>query len=147
MRLDQLSIGKKQRKKRLGRGISSGTGKTSGRGTKGQKSRAGARIRAGFEGGQTPIYQRLPKKRGIKRFGRIEARAFNVEVLEKAFPAGAVIDRSALLKAGLIKNADRKIKILGDGVVTKVFNVKDLAVSKSAQDKIEKAGGTVENSK
>ncbi len=142
MRLNQLSVGRKRRIKRLGRGIASGKGKTSGHGQKGQTSRAGARIRPGFEGGQTPIYQRLPKVRGISRKEKVAAKAVNVGDLEKKFPAGANIDLKALVSSGLIRKGEYPVKILGDGEVKKAFKI-SLPISKSAREKIEKAGGSI----
>jgi len=142
MRHDSLRVGKKLRKKRLGRGISSGTGKTSGRGTKGQKSRAGARIRAGFEGGQTPIYQRLPKTRGISRRQKPSTKAINIMDLERVFPAGATVDLKSLATNGLINEGEYPVKVLGDGEITKALKI-NLPISKSAREKIEKAGGSV----
>jgi large subunit ribosomal protein L15 len=142
MRLNQLGVAGRQRRKRVGRGISSGRGKTSTGGTKGQKSRAGARIRAGFEGGQTPIYQRLPKLRGISRKQKTPTKVVNVEDLERVFPAGATIDMKALKNSGLIKPNEYPVKILSDGEVTKAFKI-SLPISKTAKEKIEKAGGSI----
>lgn len=142
MRNDKLGVSAKRGKKRLGRGISSGTGKTSGRGTKGQKARAGARIRTGFEGGQTPIYQRLPKVRGISHYKKTPTKALNVADLEAKFPAGATVDLKSLTNNGLIKQGTYPVKILGDGEITKALKI-NVPVSKSAKEKIEKAGGEI----
>lgn len=141
MRLDRLAVQGRRRKKRLGRGNASGRGTYSGRGIKGQKARAGARIRAGFEGGQTPVFQRLPKRRG---FRAESPRPFpvNVRLLEKAFPSGAKVNLATLQKAQLISPGTRRVKILGDGDLTKSLTV-HLPTSEGAKEKIEKAGGTV----
>lgn len=142
MKLNTLKSKNRRRSKRVGRGDGSGKGKTSGRGTKGQKSRAGARIRPGFEGGQTPIFQRLPKVRGISRKQPEKTPIVNLYDLEKFFAAGSTVDLVALKKAGMIEKSARDVKILGEGELTKSLTV-NVAVSKSAKEKIEKAGGKV----
>jgi len=142
MKLNTLKVQGRRRSKRVGRGDGSGKGKTSGRGTKGQKSRAGARIRPGFEGGQTPIFQRLPKVRGISRRQPQKASVVNLNDLEKFFAAGARVDSVALAKAGLVARSARKVKILGEGKLTKPLTV-NMVTSESAKEKIEKAGGKV----
>lgn len=141
MRLHEFALTGRRRKKRLGRGNASGRGTYSGRGVKGQKARAGARIRSGFEGGQTPVFQRLPKRRG---FRSLRPRPFpvNVRLLEASFPAGALVDIRAVRNAGLVPPGALVVKILGDGELTKPLTVK-LPVSKEAKAKIENAGGTV----
>lgn len=140
MQHHQLSV-RFKRRKRLGRGISSRHGTYSGRGVKGQKARAGSRIRPGFEGGQTPLTARLPKRRG---FQSIHAKAAVVSVgrLEQSFAAGAAVTRAALVKAGLVPSVSRRVKILGDGALTKRLTV-SVPVSGSARVKIEQAGGRV----
>lgn len=135
-----VGVGKKRRK-RLGRGISSRRGTFSTRGVKGQKARAGARIRPGFEGGQTPLYARLPKRRGF-RSPHERAAVVNLDTLERHFAAGATVTRAALVTAGLVRSDARRVKILGDGAVSKALTVA-LPVSASAKKKIEEAGGTV----
>lgn len=131
-----------QARKRVGRGTSSGHGKTAGKGHKGQKSRSGKGFRAGFEGGQMPLMRRLPKR----GFNNIFAKTYvsiNLDRLD-LFEEGAVIDEAALLARGVVKNARDGIKILGRGEVSKKFEVKVSAISASAREKIEKAGGKVE---
>jgi len=126
---------------RRGRGHGSGNGKTAGKGHKGQKARSGA-PRTGFEGGQMPLYRRLPK-RGFKNRNTKEIVAINVSALEK-FENGAVVDVNALIEAGIIKNARDGVKILGNGELTKKLDVKVDAFSASAKEKIEALGGTAE---
>jgi large subunit ribosomal protein L15 len=131
-------------KKRLGRGRGSGTGKTSGKGVKGQKARPGHHgARLAFEGGQMPMPRRIPK-RGFKNFFRIEAYPVNVGVLEKAFAAGELVDLAALQAKGIVPKKAETVKILGEGVISKKLTLKIQRVSKMAQEKIEKVGGTVE---
>lgn len=126
---------------RRGRGHGSGNGKTAGFGHKGQKARSGA-PRPGFEGGQMPLYRRLPK-RGFKNPNAKEIVAINVGALDR-FEDGAEINAVTLVESGLVKNVRDGIKILGNGEVTKKFTVRVNAVSASAKEKIEAAGGTVE---
>ncbi len=126
---------------RRGRGHGSGNGKTAGKGHKGQKARSGA-PRPGFEGGQMPLYRRIPK-RGFKNRNSLEIVAINVSDLNR-FRAGSTVDEAALKKAGLIKDACDGIKILGYGELTKKLNVKVNAYSASAKEKIEAAGGSAE---
>ena len=126
---------------RRGRGHGSGNGKTAGKGHKGQKARSGA-PRPGFEGGQMPLYRRLPK-RGFKNRNSKEIVAINVSVLER-FEDGATVDVNALIEAGIIKNPRDGVKVLGNGELTKKLNVKVDAYSASAKEKIEALGGTAE---
>lgn len=126
---------------RRGRGHGSGNGKTAGKGHKGQKARSGA-PRPGFEGGQMPLYRRLPK-RGFKNRNTLEIVAINLNELER-FEAGATVDVAALVEAGVIKNPRDGVKILGNGEITKKLNVKANAFSASAKEKIEAAGGSAE---
>ena len=126
---------------RRGRGHGSGNGKTAGKGHKGQKARSGA-PRIGFEGGQMPLYRRIPK-RGFKNINTKEIIAINVSVLER-FDNDAVVDIEALKEAGVIKNPKDGVKVLGNGELTKKLTVKVNAVSASAKAKIEALGGTVE---
>jgi large subunit ribosomal protein L15 len=135
------SPGSRKQRKRLGRGHGSGHGKTSGRGHKGFKSRSGSGIKPGFEGGQMPIQRRLPK-RGFNNIFRTEYAIVNVRDLQK-MRSGSKVNRESLLKNGLIKASDTMVKILGDGELTKKFTVDVDKVSKSAQQKIESAGGSV----
>ena len=129
-------------KKRLGRGIGSGTGKTAGKGHKGQNARSGGGTRPGFEGGQTPWYKRIPKRGFTNRF-RKEYATVNVSALNK-YPEGTVVDTELLLKDRLIRKELNGLKVLGDGEITVKLTVKTNKITKSAQDKIEAAGGSVE---
>ncbi len=126
---------------RRGRGHGSGNGKTAGKGHKGQKARSGA-PRIGFEGGQMPLYRRLPK-RGFNNRNHKEIVAINISALE-AFEDGATVDVEALIAQGIVKNPEDGVKILGNGELTKKLNVKANAFSESAKEKIEKLGGTAE---
>ena len=133
--------GSRHKNFRKGRGHGSGNGKTAGKGHKGQKARSGA-PRPGFEGGQMPLYRRLPK-RGFKNRNSKEIVAVNVSVLER-FEDGATVDVATLMKAGVIKNPRDGVKLLGNGELTKKLNVKVDAYSASAKEKIEALGGTAE---
>ena len=126
---------------RKGRGHGSGNGKTAGKGHKGQKARSGA-PRIGFEGGQMPLYRRIPK-RGFKCRNSKEIVAINLNVLE-VFDNGATVDVDALMEKGIIKNPRDGVKILGNGELTKKLDVKVNAYSASAKEKIEALGGTTE---
>ena len=126
---------------RRGRGHASGNGKTASKGHKGQKARSGA-PRIGFEGGQMPLYRRLPK-RGFTNRNTKDIVAVNISVLER-FEYGATVDVNALIEAGIIKNPRDGVKLLGNGELTKKLNVKVDAFSASAKEKIEALGGTAE---
>ncbi|MCM1040511.1 MAG: 50S ribosomal protein L15 [Ruminococcus sp.] len=126
---------------RRGRGHASGNGKTAGKGHKGQKARSGA-PRIGFEGGQMPLYRRLPK-RGFKNRNSKEIVAINLDALE-VFDNGATVDVNALIEKGIIKKSLDGVKILGNGELTKKLDVKVNAYSASAKEKIESLGGTAE---
>lgn len=126
---------------RRGRGHGSGNGKTAGKGHKGQKARSGA-PRIGFEGGQMPLYRRIPK-RGFTNRNHKDIVAVNVSALER-FEDGATVDVTALIEAGIVKNPRDGVKILGNGELTKKLNVKVDAFSASAKEKIEALGGTAE---
>ncbi len=132
--------GSTRNRKRVGRGEGSGWGCTAGRGTKGQRSRSGSKQRAWFEGGQMPIQRRLPKF-GFYHRGRVVYQVVNLRDLNRV--DGEEITPETLKAHGLIKKLSQPIKILGDGDLQKKFSVKVHAVSKSAREKIEKAGGTV----
>lgn len=134
------STGARRNRKRLGRGQGSGLGKTAGRGHKGARSRSGYSMKAGFEGGQMPLHRRLPK-RGFTNIFRKEYQIIGLSDLDR-FDAGAVIDRQALVEAGLIAG-DKLVKVLANGEVTKAVTVALDKVSKSAREKITAAGGTV----
>ncbi|MBR2567508.1 MAG: 50S ribosomal protein L15 [Paenibacillus sp.] len=144
MKLHELSPspGSRKERKRVGRGPSSGTGKTSGRGHKGQNSRSGGGVRPGFEGGQNPLYRRLPK-RGFVNPTRKEYAVVNIEDLN-SFAAGTEVTPEFLMTNGVVKNAKSGIKILGNGDVTVKLTVKANKFSQSAVEKIEAAGGTTE---
>lgn len=142
MQTHQLIGTGRKRRKRLGRGLGSRRGTFSTRGVKGQKARAGARIRPGFEGGQTPLYARLPKRRGFQS-PHGKASVVNLDDLERHFPSGATVTRSGLVTAKLIRPDARQVKVLGDGTMSKALTIK-LPVSASARKKIEAAGGRIE---
>lgn len=127
---------------RRGRGHGSGNGKTAGKGHKGQKARSGA-PRIGFEGGQMPLYRRIPK-RGFTCPSSKEIVGINLGVLNDRFEDGAVVDVEALIESGIVKNPKDGVKILGNGEITKKLTVKANAFSASAKEKIEAAGGTAE---
>ncbi|MBC8610813.1 50S ribosomal protein L15 [uncultured Ruminococcus sp.] len=145
MKLHELSpaAGSVKDVKRIGRGHGSGNGKTAGKGHKGQKARSGGGVRPGFEGGQMPLQRRIPK-RGFNNIFAKQYVIVNVSDLEAKFEDGAVIDSKAIVEAGLTKKILDGIKVLGNGEVTKSFTVKAAAFSKSAVEKIEKAGGKTE---
>ena len=126
---------------RRGRGHGSGNGKTAGKGHKGQKARSGA-PRPGFEGGQMPLYRRIPK-RGFKNWNAKEIIGINVSALE-VFENGTTVTVEALMEQGIVKNPKDGVKILGNGALTKKLDVKVDAVSASAKEKIEALGGTAE---
>ena len=134
--------GARQDKVRVGRGTGSGCGKTSGRGHKGQKARSGGGVRPGFEGGQMPIYRRLPK-RGFKNIWRKEFAEVNVSALN-LFDDETTVDAVALVEVGILKNVLDGVRILGDGALTKKLTVKAQGFTKSAKEKIEAAGGSAE---
>ena len=144
MRLDELkpSEGSRFESKRVGRGIGSGTGKTSGKGHKGQNARSGGGVRPGFEGGQMPLYRRLPK-RGFTNIFAKKYVTVNVEVLER-FENGTEVTAEVLKEAGIISKTLDGVKILGRGEVTKSLTVKVAGFTASAKEKIEKAGGKAE---
>ena len=156
MRLHEITAtpGATKKVKRIGRGHGSGNGKTAGKGHKGQKARAGRGMRPGFEGGQMPIYRRIPK-RGFNNIFAIEVVAINVAQLDK-FEAGAVVTIDALKEAGIVKNSAEKVKILSNGKIEKALTVQLPVIrtkktddeskivspySKAAIAKIEAAGG------
>lgn len=134
--------GANRKNKRVGRGMGSGLGKTAARGYNGQLSRAGASMRPGFEGGQMPLYRRLPK-RGFTNIFRKEYVVINLEKLA-VFEAGATVDPEMLMGEGLIRNLRDGLKILGVGELPHALHVRAHKFSKSAVEKIEKAGGSVE---
>lgn len=143
MKLHEMkSMAPRTAKKRVGRGPGSGMGKTSTRGQKGQNARSGGGVRLGFEGGQTPIARRLPK-RGFTNFTRKEYAIVNVKDLNR-FEDGTEVTPALLIESGLVKKELNGVKILGNGELTKKLTVKAAKFSKSAQEAIENAGGKVE---
>jgi large subunit ribosomal protein L15 len=146
MRLEDLrpAPGAKKSRKRVGRGPGSGHGKTSGKGTKGHKARSGGGKTGGFEGGQMPLYRRLPKRGFLPHGGKDPYAVVNLKSLA-SFGAGSVVDPDGLVAAGLVKKAGAgRVKILGDGELPHALTVKAHAVSASARAKIEARGGRVE---
>mgnify|MGYP003320233825 CR=1 FL=1 len=140
----QPAVGAVTSTKRLGRGIGSGLGKTSGKGHKGQWARSGGGVRPGFEGGQTPIARRLPKRGFNNKNFSIDYDVVNVEKLN-VFEDGAVVTVSELVEAGLVTlKSNGGVKVLGNGTLEKKLTVKANKFSASAKEAIEKAGGTVE---
>lgn len=144
MRLDELkpAAGSTFAVKRVGRGIGSGTGKTSGKGHKGQNARSGGGVRPGFEGGQMPLYRRLPK-RGFKNIFAKQYVTINIETLE-VFEDGTEVTEELLKEKGIVRKTLDGVKLLGRGELTKKLNVKVTKYTASAKEKIEKAGGKAE---
>ena len=134
--------GARRNRKRVGRGDASGDGTYSGRGMKGQKARSGGGIRPGFEGGQLPLYLRLPAIRGFTNIFRREYSTVNVGKLD-AFPENAKVTPKDLIDAGFVRNSKKPVKVLGEGTIKKPLTVEAHGFSKSATQKIEAAGGTV----
>ena len=144
MKLHELSPaeGSTRENFRKGRGAGSGNGKTAGKGHKGQNARSGGGVRPGFEGGQLPLYRKLPKRGFYNRFAT-EYSVVNVETLNK-FEDGAVVDLAALAAAGVVSQPKSALKILGKGELAKKLTVKAAVFSASAKEKIEAAGGKIE---
>ena len=144
MKLHELkpAQGSSHKPKRVGRGVGSGWGKTAGRGNKGLKARSGGGVRPGFEGGQMPLHRRLPK-RGFTNIFKKELAVVNISDLSR-FEQGAMVDQASLVRSGLVKGRNDGIKLLGKGDINIALTVKLNAVSRSAKEKIEAAGGTVE---
>lgn len=145
MKLDDLrpAAGARKARKRVGRGHGSGSVMTAGKGTKGQKSRSGGKVRPGFEGGQNPIYRRMPYKRGFTNPFRIEYEVVNVGRLGELELENPVTPES-LYERGVIRDASALVKILADGDITAAVHVRAHKFSASAKEKIEAAGGTAE---
>ena len=145
MKLHELSpaVGATKEVKRIGRGHGSGHGKTAGKGHKGQWARSGGGVKPGFEGGQTKLVMRIPK-RGFNNIFATEYATVNVSDLESRFESGAEIDEQALVESGLVKKLYDGVKILGNGELTKSFTVKASKFTAAAAEKIEKAGGKAE---
>lgn len=144
MKLHELSPaeGSVKNSFRRGRGTGSGNGKTAGKGHKGQNARSGGGVRPGFEGGQLPLYRRLPKRGFYNQFGKTYA-IVNLEKLDR-FEDGAVVDMAALLESGIVSAVCDGIKVLGRGELTKKLTVKATVFSATAKEKIEAAGGKTE---
>lgn len=145
MKLHELRepMGTKRSRKRRGRGIAAGQGKTGGYGTKGSGSRSGRGGRLYFEGGQLPLVNRLPIKRGFRNVNRVEYAVVNVVELN-GFEPNTVVDPELLAASGLVRGTEQPIKVLGDGEIERPLTVKAAAFSQTAVSKIEAAGGTVE---
>ncbi len=146
MNLNEIlsAAGRNKRPKRVGRGTGSGHGKTSGRGHKGYGARSGAKKRLGYEGGQTPMLSRIPKRGFNNANFRKEYQVVNVAVLEEKFENGERVDVEALVAANIINDLVMPLKVLGDGKIDKKLTVVASKFSASAREKITKAGGTVE---
>lgn len=144
MKLHELkpAEGSRHERKRLGRGIGSGQGKTAGKGHKGQNARSGGGVRLGFEGGQTPLYRRLPK-RGFTNIGRKEFAIVNLDALNR-FEEGTEVTPELLIETGVVSNEKAGIKILAKGTLEKKLTVKAHKFSSAAKEAIEAAGGTTE---
>ncbi len=144
MRLDELSpaAGSRKTRKRLGRGVGSGSGKTAGRGTKGHKSRSGGGVRPGFEGGQMPLHRRLPK-RGFSNIFKKDFAIINIRDLAK-FEKGSIVDETALIQSRLIRGRRDGIKLLGQGEIEHPLTIKVDKASKAAIEKVTRVGGKIE---
>jgi len=144
MKLHELkpAVGSRKERNRVGRGIASGNGKTAGKGHKGQNARSGGGVRPGFEGGQNPLFRRLPK-RGFTNVNRKEYAIVNLDTLNR-FEDGAEITPALLIETGVVSKELAGIKILGNGTLNKKLNVKAHKFSASAKEAIENAGGTTE---
>ena len=145
MKLNELSpaIGSTKSRKRVGRGNASGSGTTSGRGSKGINARSGGGVRPGYEGGQMPIHRRLPK-RGFTNIFKKKYCILNLKDLS-GFDSGTIVDEAALVQAGLVKGRRDGIKILGQGEINTSLTIKNCLVSQNAKEKIETAGGKIED--
>jgi len=143
MKLHEMKnvVGAIHRKKRVGCGEGGGHGKTSGRGGKGQTARSGSSIRPGFEGGQMPLYRKLPHRGFNQAAFRVEPIIVNVGDLARLDPAITEVNASVLAAAGLVRHDEQYLKVLGDGEITRPFKVTASKFSESAKTKIEKAGG------
>ena len=144
MKLHELKppVGSRHRRKIVGRGPGSGHGMTSGRGEKGQKARSGGGTRPGFEGGQLPLHRRVPKRGFVSLFRKVYE-IINVKDLE-CFAPGTTVTPASLAEAGMLRVADAAVKILGEGSLSKTLTVSAHRFSKTAEEKIRAAGGTVE---
>ena len=144
MKLHELkpAEGSRKERKRLGRGIGSGQGKTAGKGHKGQNARSGGGVRPGFEGGQTPLFQRLPK-RGFTNINRKDFAIVNLETLNR-FEDGTEVTPELLIETGVVSSLKSGVKVLGKGTLEKKLTVKAHKFSSTAKEAIEAAGGTIE---
>ena len=144
MKLHELqpAAGSRKERNRVGRGQGSGNGKTAGRGSKGQKARSGGGVRLGFEGGQTPLFRRFPK-RGFQNINRKEYAVVNLGTLNR-FEDGQEVTAAVLVEAGIVKNEKDGIKVLANGKLERKLTVKANKFSQAAKEAIEAAGGTVE---
>ena len=145
MKLHELqpNPGTRRQKRRVGRGHGSGRGKTAGRGTKGQLARTGGGWNPRFEGGQTPIHLRLPRRRGFKNPFRVEYEIIKLEDLNR-FEAGTTVNRALLERAGLVREGDaRPLKLLANGTIEKALTIDGLKYTEAARAKVEGAGGTL----
>jgi len=142
----QPAQGAKKKRKRVGRGIAAGQGKTAGRGTKGQNARSGGGVRPYFEGGQLPLVRKLPFARGIQFRDpwRVTYTPVNVKRLAEYFEDGAFISPATLAEVGIIKSAGELVAILGEGELDRAYTVQAHRISAAARQKIEAAGGTVQ---
>ena len=145
MKLHELApaAGSTKENFRKGRGAGSGNGKTAGKGHKGQNARSGGGVRPGFEGGQLPLYRRLPKRGFNNKFATVYS-IVNVETLNECFEDGAVVDLETLVENGIIRKENDGLKVLGNGEITKKLTVKAKVFSATAKEKIEAAGGKTE---
>ena len=145
MKLENLSPkeGSKRRRRRVGRGIAAGQGASCGFGMRGQKSRSGTGTKAGFEGGQMPLYRRVPKLKHFTLINQKQYTVINVEAL-KDLPANTEVTLASLIESGIVTSNDGSLKILGNGEINVALNVKAAAFTKSAKEKIEAAGGSCE---
>lgn len=140
MKYNELNVDKNKNAKRVGRGIAAGRGKTAGRGTKGQNARKSGGVRPGFEGGQNPLYKRIPKLRGFKSVRPETEEVYTSQLAQ----VGAKVDNKTLFEAGLVKSAYSSVKVILNGDLDKKVEVKLQRASKGAVKMIEKAGGTFE---
>lgn len=141
MKIHELNVTRNKSSRRSGRGISAGRGKTAGRGTKGQSSRSGGKVRPGFEGGQNPLYMRLPKLPGFKSH---RPKAQNIYTFQLDAFSGKTVDNFKLAEAGLISDPYQKVKLIHKGEITKKVTVKLQAASENAKNALQKAGGSFE---
>ena len=132
----------KKNKKRVGRGDASGSGSYSGKGMKGQNSRSGGGVRVGFEGGQLPLIRRLPSMRGFTNIFKRQYNVVNLDTLSRVYPDGGAITAEVLVDAGVLKNTNKHLKVLGRGNVNAAFNITAHKFSIAAKGKIEAAGGS-----